>query len=137
MTTDTTTKTTTNILDADQLRAALLDLLTRAETALEVKPNGETAREYAATLEALDEQFIAASDQLAHALPALRILQEAWQRIHGRYDALAEVFDLGTALPWEFVTDIGERTFWGDKEPVFPALRMNFTQEPIDYNSPF
>ena len=50
MTTDTTTKTTTNVIDADQLRAALLDLLTRANTALEHKPNGETAGEFAERL---------------------------------------------------------------------------------------
>ena len=141
MTTDTINTTAENIIDVDQLRAALLDLLTRANTALEQKPNGETSGDLAERLLTLGGEIEDLTHYLVLALPAIRILQTAQNRIAWRYGALCEVFGLPSCADdpsaFAIVTDAGEGTFWGEGEPVFPALGLDFTQKPIDYDSPF
>lgn len=127
MTTDTSNNTTANVLDVDQLRAALLDLLTRANTALEHKPNAETAGEFTERLVNLSLEIDTASFHLSHAVAALRMLHTAARRVFVRHDALREVFDLDTAAGRELTSNIGDRTFWGEAQPVFPALRMDYT----------
>lgn len=136
MTTDTNTQA--NIIDLAALRLDLFGLLSRDDEALTFSPEGATAAEYAARLYSLSEDVEHAADALAHALPALRMLQQVYYRLYGRVAGLSEVFDLDCGTPdYGPTTDIGDRTFWGDIAPVFPALRMDYSAEQPDEGIPF
>ncbi|MFN8469340.1 MAG: hypothetical protein U0X20_27535 [Caldilineaceae bacterium] len=134
-----TTETTTDkpqILDRAQLRTAVLDLLERANAALDVRPDTTTAGDYAARLTGLVDELADTSYLLANALPALRILWQAAQRVDYRRDAVCDVFNLGKPAEWTFTSNLGERVFLRDVNPVFPALGIDYVNM-IDEDVPF
>lgn len=141
MTTDTTNNTTANVLDVDQLRAALLDLLTRADAALGYRPDNATAEEYSDRLWALNGEAQELADALSFALPALRTLRTVHERVIYRFAALAEVFgtpEIPDPQAAGLVTDAGEYTFWGDAGGLYPNLHLDYTRQTmLDEDLPF
>lgn len=120
------------VLDTDQLRAALLALLERANGTLGFKPENATAAGYSDQLSALLTDLASASYELAYATTALRILLAAAHRVDCRNAAVRDVFDLDPASRWEFITSVGTQTIWGDTPPTFPALHLDYAGKLID-----
>lgn len=135
-----TTETTNNkpqVLDTDQLRAALRALLERANGTLGFRPDNESAAGYSDQLSALVTDLASASYELAYATTALRLLLAAANRVNCRNDAVRDVFDLEPVVGWEFVTSVGSRDFWGDNPPSFPALHLDSARLIPDEELPF
>ena len=126
-----------HVLDTDQLRAAVLALLERANDTLAFRPGIDTAAEYADQLSVLVADLASSSFELAYATTALRLVRAAALRVECRDAAVRDVFGLEPVAGWEYATDIGTRTFWGDNPPSFPALHLDMAKLIPDEEVPF